>query len=180
MTRQTTWEQLKRTLVYDSKFLKVYQDSVRLPNGSVVDDYTVVEKPSIVMIVATTDQGKLVVLNEYKYAAGEILKVLPAGHKKEQENSIDAAKRELLEETGFSGDEFEDVGILRDYPTKDLHRVYVVRAKGVVKTAEAEHEETESITYELVTIDDLKAQIGSQEWKSSSALAALTLAGVLF
>jgi 8-oxo-dGTP pyrophosphatase MutT (NUDIX family) len=180
MNNEEHWQRLDRKTVYDSKFLKVYEDKVRLSNGKEIDDYTVVEKPSIVMVVASDMEGNVIVLREYKYAADETMLVLPAGHKKNDEASVDAAKRELLEETGFGGGTFTEAGILRDYPTKDLHKVYVVRAEGVTRKADAQHEETESITYELVTPEELKQQIKDKKWKSSSALASVTLSGVLF
>ncbi len=174
------WKQLNRKKVFDSRFVNVYEDTVELPDGTVFDDYTVVEKPSIVMIVATDEQGDVVVLDEYKYAANEVLATLPAGHKKKDESSVEAAKRELLEETGYTGDDFEELTVIYDYPTKDIHKVHVVRAKNVAKTDKTDHEATESIEYKLVSPEDLRAQIVNQEWKASSALAALTVSGVLF
>lgn len=175
-----TWKFIDRKKVYDSKFVKVYEDTVELPNGKILDDYTVIEKPSIVMVVATDENNNVVILNEYKYAAGDTLLSLPAGHKKENEESVNAAKRELLEETGFSTDEIEEIGILHDYPTKDLHKVFVVRAKNIRKTNETNHEETEIIKYRLVSLEELKQQIRNKEWKASSALASITLSGILF
>jgi 8-oxo-dGTP pyrophosphatase MutT (NUDIX family) len=180
MSDEEHWQRLDRKIVYDSKFLKVYEDKVRLSNGKEIDDYTVVEKPSVVMVVATDVKSNVIILREYKYAADETMLVLPAGHKKSDEEPVDAAKRELLEETGFGGGTFEEVGILRDYPTKDLHKVYVVRAKNVSRQGETQHEETEIITYELITLDKLRKQIKNKEWKSSSALASVTLSGILF
>lgn len=179
MTDLINWKRLNRKNVYDSKFLKVYEDTVELPNGVVIDDYTVIQKPSIVMVVATTKQSKVITLQEYKYAAGESLRTLPAGHIKEDEKPEEAARRELMEETGFSGNDFEEIGTLYDYPTKDLHRVYVVRATNVEKTGQERHEATENLSYELTTTEDLKGQIAKGEWKASSAMAALTLSGLL-
>ena len=174
------WKLLERKKVYGSKFVNVYEDKIELPNGSVIDDYTVIEKPSIVIIVATDEKGDVIILHEYKYAVGKTLLTLPAGHKKKEEMPIDTAKRELLEETGFSGDNFEELGILYDYPTKDIHKVYVVRATNVVQKEHTEHEETEGIHYQLITKEELKKQIKNKEWKTSSALAAITLSGILF
>jgi hypothetical protein len=57
MENNEHWQRLDRKTVYDSKFLKVYEDRVKLPNGAEIDDYTVVEKPSIVMVVATDIHG---------------------------------------------------------------------------------------------------------------------------
>ena len=180
MSKNKNWKLLERKKVYGSKFVNVYEDKIELPNGSVIDDYTVIEKPSIVMVVATDKSNHIIILREYKYAAGETLLSLPSGHKKKDEKPIDAAKRELLEETGFGGDDFEELGILYDYPTKDLHKVHVVRAKNVVRKRATEHEETETISYQLFTVGELKNQIKNKEWKGTSVLAAMTLSGILF
>ena len=180
MSKNKNWKLLKRKKVYGSKFVNVYEDKIELTNGSIIDDYTVIEKPSVVIVVATDKNNHIIVLREYKYAAGETLLSLPAGHKKKDEQPIDAARRELLEETGFGGNDFEELGMLYDYPTKDLHKVYVIRAKNVVKKGDVEHEETEMISYQSLTVDELKNQIKNKEWKGSSALASITFSGILF
>lgn len=174
------WKLIERKKVFSSRFLNVYEDRVELPNGKIIDNYTVVEKPSIVMIVATDINNNVIVLREYKHGADEVLYTLPAGHKKENESSIDTAKKELAEETGYIGGTFEDAGILYDYPSKDIHKVFVVRAKDLTLTTIVSHEETESITSMALPIKHLKLQIANREWKTSSALAALAISGVLF
>ena len=173
------WIQLDRKKVYSSRFVNVYEDKVELPNGKILEDFTVVEKPSIVMVVATDENNNVLVLNEYKHGAGAILKTLPAGHKKATETSVDAAKREIAEETGYTGGVFEDIGVLYDYPSKDIHKVYVVRAKDIALTTLPQHEETESITFEVVPVESLKQQVRDGSWQASSAIAALAISGVL-
>ena len=174
------WELLRRTKVYSSKFVNVYEDKVRLPNGEIIDDYTLVEKPNIVIIVATDNKNNIVVLEEYKYGANQVLKTLPAGHIKANETAIEAAKRELLEETGFSGNRYVEVGILYDYPSKDIHKVYVVIVENIENIQEPNHDSTEQINFKLIPKMLLKDQIKNREWKISSSLAALTLAGILY
>lgn len=175
-----TWKLLERKKVFSSRFVNVYEDRVELPNGKILEDFTVVEKPSIVMIVATDKENNILVLKEYKHGAGQILYTLPAGHKKDNETPIDAARREVAEETGYTGGEFEDLGVLYDYPSKDIHKVYVVRAKNIALTTKVQQEDTESITLETLSIEQLKEQIQKKEWRVTSALAALTISGILF
>lgn len=174
-----TWKLLNRKTVYDSKFVKVFEDEVELPSGKIIPDYTVIEKPDIVIIVATDKENNIIVLNEYKYAVNQYLLTLPAGHKNKDETAIETAKRELLEETGYVGEEYEEVGTLYDYPSKDCHKVYIVAALNIKKQGNTVREETESLSIQKISLNSLKKQIQNKEWRSSSAIAALTLAGVL-
>lgn len=173
------WELHDRVLVFDSRFVKVYEDSVILPNGKNLTDYTVVEKPDIVIIVATTTSGDVIVLDEYKHGAQKVMPCLPAGHKPKDESAIAAAQRELTEETGYAGGTWEEIGILYDYPSKDIHHVYVVRAKEVTSHSTTMLEETESSTWRLVSKPDLSQEIKEKKWQTSSSLAAILLAELL-
>ena len=53
----SSWERTHRETLLDTRFMKVYEDTVRLPDGNVIDDYTVVTLPSGVIVVATDEEG---------------------------------------------------------------------------------------------------------------------------
>ena len=180
MQKSQGWIKNNRKVAYDSPFLKVYEDEVILPNGKSIPDYTVVEKPSITVIVATDDKNRVLLVNEYKYAANQFLWGLPAGHVKEREMPIEVAKRELLEETGMSVNLVTEKGILKEYPTKDLHIVYVVKAEGVKPEGKTNHEETETIDkMRFFTKEEILDQIHQGNILSSTTISGLVLAGVL-
>jgi ADP-ribose pyrophosphatase len=173
------WEKLERKIAYDSKFVKVYEDKVRLPNNTIIENYTVVKKMDIVIIVATTKNEEVLAITEYKYGADSYLKVLPAGHIEDGENPIETAKRELLEETGYAGEKYEYVDFIYEYPSKDSHKVHIVRVFNITKKEDEKTEITESIDEVfLVPLKKLVSEIKNKEWKVSSALAALVLSDI--
>ncbi len=174
-----SWKQLSRKALINSKFLKIYQDSVELPNGTIINDYTLVEKPSFVMVVATDQDNHLITIDEYKYAINQEIHSLPAGHLENNEDPLERAKKELFEETGYSGGEWENLGQFYDYPTKDLHKVYFFRAKHVTNEHTQQLEDTEKISSRVITIDQLKEEVKKNEWRTNAVLAAFIAAGLL-
>lgn len=177
--KNTHWKLIDRKSVYKSKFVEVYEDEVQLPDNAVIKDYTVIKKPDIVIVIATVGD-KVLMIHEYKYAADAVMKALPAGHLKKDEEPTEAARRELLEETGYSGDDFAYLGILREYASKDLHQVHVVLAKDVQKVSEKNLDPGEENTLSLTTIEAVKREIIDGQIQSSSAIAALAMSGLLF
>jgi ADP-ribose pyrophosphatase len=139
------WRRIARRSIYETKFLKVYEDEIELPSGKIIDDFSVVSFPDGVMIVATDMDGKLIVQHEYKYAVDDRILTMPAGGMEAGEDAIAVAKRELLEETGYEAETYELVRTLYEYPSKATHRMHIVRAKNARKITDVQHEATEDI-----------------------------------
>lgn len=160
----------------------MYNDKVKLPNGKIIPDFTLIKKLDVVLVVATDRNNRVITLREYKHGAGKVQLALPAGmmdHAKEP--LIKTAKRELKEETGFAGGTFEYIGFLYEYPSKDMHKIHIFRARNVVKTFKQKLEGAEtSIEVNLISIQKVRSLIKKGKWDSSSAIAALALSGLLF
>lgn len=178
MENNLGWKRLERLDIFDSKYLKVYRDKVCLPNGNECD-FFLTKKSNIVVIVAITSDSKLIMIDEYKYAAEKHMTVLPAGHVEINEEIIEAAKRELAEETGYVGVDYAYLGRLYESPVQDLHHVDVVMVKNVKKIMQVSHEKSEDIRLHLTKISDLKKNILNNKIQSCSTLGALSLTGLL-
>jgi ADP-ribose pyrophosphatase len=111
--KSKNWKILSRKLVYDgSPHIKISIDKVKLPNGKVIDDYHRIEIKDAVMLLVKNKNGELLTYKEYRHGINCESITFPAGGIEKGENSIDAAKRELLEETGYSANSFD---IINDY-----------------------------------------------------------------
>lgn len=170
-----SWERTHRETLLDTRFMKVYEDTVRLPNGNVIDDYTVVTLPSGVIIVATDTEGRLLSQYEYKYAVDKTILNLPSGSVEEGVSVIDTAKKELLEETGYEATEVELVSTLYEYPSKADHLIHIVRAKNVQKVADVQHEQTESISEVVLLTPETRRDAGVFDTTYAVSALALTL-----
>lgn len=169
-----SWKRLNRKTIYDSKFMKVWEDVVELPTGHVMDDYSVAYLPDGVLVVATDENDNVLVLEEYKYASDETFLTFVAGGMDEGETAIDVAKRELLEETGYTTDDFEVVSTLDVYPSKIIHKSTTVRARNIRKVATPQHEDSEAISnIRLISMDELKQHFDAGEFKTTYLIAAI-------
>jgi len=169
------WERLSRKNLVDTKFLKVYEDTVKLPTGQVFDDYTVASLPSGVVVVATDTEGRLITQFEYKYAIDQVILNLPSGSVENGRSPLEVAAIELLEETGYKSDELEFIQTTYEYPSKLDHELHVVRAKNAVKVQDAVHEATESISDVHLITSEMKDYGGVFNTTYTITALALTL-----
>lgn len=177
MAEHTSWQQLGKRDIYTSNFMEAYEETVKLPNGTILEDYTTVKFNDIVLVVATDVEGNLVILEEYKYAVDQVMTTIPAGGIEKDEDPTEAGRRELEEETGYTSDEVSYVGKLYEYPTKLSHTLHVVRMKNASKTVETAHEATEQIeSISTMSPAEVKDAIRTQRFKTATVLAALVLA----
>ena len=97
--------------VFDGKLLKVHRDLVRLPDGSqAAREY--IRHPGAVAIVALFDDGRVLLERQYRYPQRREFIEVPAGKLEPNEPHLETAKRELLEETGYSAAQWTRLGIV--------------------------------------------------------------------
>ena len=98
-------------LVFDGTLLKVRRDEVRLPDGSIgTREY--LRHPGAVAIVPLFDDGRVLRERQFRYPHGREFIEVPAGKLEAGEPHLETAKRELLEETGYTAEEWTRIGII--------------------------------------------------------------------
>jgi 8-oxo-dGTP pyrophosphatase MutT (NUDIX family) len=100
---------LERQSIYEGRVIKVSVDTVDLPNGMRLP-LEIVRHPGGAAVVALDDQDRICVLRQYRHAAGGYIHELPAGKLEPDEPPETTARRELVEEAGVSGAQFESLG----------------------------------------------------------------------
>ena len=170
------WTQLSSQLAFDHRWYKVRQDQVQLPNGHIVDDYFVSVRPDIAMVLPVTPQGEVVLVQQYRHGAGEILLELPAGtFDPAQEDAAVAATRELEEETGYRAARLETLATLYDNPVKETHRIHLFLARDVEKVGPQQLDITEDIEVVTVPMAQIETYIQSGDIQVAGTLSALYL-----
>lgn len=97
------WKTLSQKYLIEKPWLTARVDKVELPTGAIIDEYYVLEYPDWVNTIAITKDGMFVFVRQYRYAIGKTVNELCAGVIEKGEDPMAAAKRELMEETGFGG-----------------------------------------------------------------------------
>jgi ADP-ribose pyrophosphatase len=111
-------------------FLQVRRDTVLLPDGREADREYIVH-PGAVMVVPMLDTGELVLERQYRHPIGRVMLEFPAGKLDPDEQPLDCAKRELLEETGYSASEWAQAGVLHNAIAYSTECIHVFFARGL-------------------------------------------------
>ena len=117
-------------LVYDGKLLKVRSDSVRLPDGATAER-EFIEHPGAVAVIALTDAGELVMERQYRYPLGRDMIEIPAGKIDPGEDPLATARRELMEETGYTAAQWRHMATIHIAIAYSNERIEIYLAKGL-------------------------------------------------
>ena len=176
MAEGEAWKRLRSERLLETPYFALRSDRLRLPGGAVKDPYYVVERPDAAIIFPLTGEGEVVLVRQYRPPLERMELGLPAGLVEEGEKPEDAARRELLEETGYSGDQWEPLGSLASSPSLKDNWAYLFLARGVEESASPDPDEHELVEVVRVPVGDLTGLIWAGEVVSSSGVAAIMLA----
>lgn len=168
------WETVSSEYLIKRPWLTARRDVLRMPDGKIVPEYYVLEYPTWVNIIAITADGEFVLVCQYRHALDIVEYELCAGTMEPSDASpLDAAKRELLEETGYAGGEWTEFTALSANPTSMNNLNHTFIAKGVEKVAGQNLDETEEISVHLFKTDELIDLLRHDEMKQSLMVAPL-------
>jgi ADP-ribose pyrophosphatase len=175
-TDPLAWETLGSETAYDCPGFGVRRDDVRLPDGTETEFHSV-ENGASVIILPFTEDGEVVLVEEWRQAVGRVNRGLPAGNVEGDEPLADAARRELAEETGYEAAAVEF--LVAHEPSNGLldatYHYFV--AHGCEPTAEQDLDENESIRVATASFDELRdAALGGGMRDGRSALGVLQYA----
>ena len=152
MSDPRPWHIEESRYVYDrSPYMVLREDTVRLPNGAVIPDYFVFEYPDWVSVLAITKDEKFVMIRQYRHGIGQVNFELAAGVVDPQEPLLDSAQRELLEETGFGGGDWQLWVKACANPGTHNNWCHIFLATGVEQLDVQRLEHTEDITVRLLS-----------------------------
>ena len=135
-TPDGAWKLLSSTYPYRDQWLTLRSDTVALPDGETLSPYHVVELPDWVNVIAITDDGNIIMVEQYRHAIQQMMLELPAGNVDAGEAPETAVKRELLEETGHESSQWHDLGAMFPAAARLNNKVHSYLAMGVRQVRE--------------------------------------------
>ena len=140
--------------IFDGVILHVFKDTVELPNGRPATR-EVIRHVGAVGVVPVTDDGKVIVEQQFRYPLNQVITEIPAGKLDSfTEDRLAAAKRELEEETGFTAAEWTELGDYHPTPAYCDERITLYLARGLVQ-GQRHLDEDEFLNFKAVPLADL-------------------------
>ncbi|MEJ7779363.1 MAG: NUDIX hydrolase [Daejeonella sp.] len=150
------WERISSKYLVRADWATLRVDTCRMPDGTVIPDYYVLEYPDWVNVIALTEDNEVILVRQYRHAAGEEMLELPGGCIEKGESTEQAARRELLEETGYEFQHLEFLSELYANPATATNKTHCFLATGGRKVADQNLDKGEEIIVELVSLEILK------------------------
>lgn len=173
------WKTLSRQTILDrGNFLTVEEHVIELPDGRVIDDWSWVVTPDFVLVVTITSDQKFLCFRQTKYAV-EGLTLAPVGGMIDPgEDPLIAARRELLEETGYQAQDWTFLGKYARMANRGGGTGYLYLARGaqfVSDPASDDLEQQELLLMEMEEVEQAVAEGGFKvmSWTACMALALL-------
>jgi ADP-ribose pyrophosphatase len=170
------WERIRSETLLKTPYFALRSEGLRLPDGAVKDPYYVLERPDAAIVFPVTDAGEVVLVRQYRPPVERMELGLPAGLVERGEDPEAAARRELLEETGYGGGEWRPLGAVASSPSLKDNWAYLFLASGVEMRSRPNPDEHERLRIERVPVGEIFGLVESGEIFSSSGVAAVMLA----
>jgi ADP-ribose pyrophosphatase len=150
------WSTLSSTYIHKGPWATLRSDKCEMPDGTIVNDYYVLEYPNWANAVALTEDNKILMVRQYRHAANIVSLEIPGGVIEDGENPEEGMRRELLEETGYEFNSVELISTVYANPSTANNKTFCYLAKGGKKVQEQQLDEHERIIVEEYTIAQVK------------------------
>lgn len=167
------WKIKETKHVLDSEYIKVDKDDVILPHGREIKDFYKVTIKDCAAIAAITSDNHIILKKEYRHCYGEELIEIPAGVLEENEESLNAAKRERQEETGYKSEKWTYLGKTVESSAKLTNFMYIYLAEDCEKVSDQKLDYGEDIEVLEVGLDEAVEMIMNNEIICSSSIGAI-------
>ena len=166
------FKRLSRDLVAHGAIIDYYQDTIQVPNGNIVK-WDFIKHKGAAAVVPVDEKGRLIMVKQYRNALDRYTLEIPAGGLNGQaEPTMEAAARELAEETGYTAEHMELLLTIRTTVAFCNEKIDIYLARGL-KAGEQHLDEDEFVRVGAYTVEELTEKIYAGEIEDSKTVAAI-------
>jgi 8-oxo-dGTP pyrophosphatase MutT (NUDIX family) len=170
------WQVRESAYLLRRPWMNLRVDRVVLPTGVELDEFHVVEYPDWALVIPITEDGRFVMVRQYRHGIGRVCLEFPAGAIGGEEETLGGAQRELLEETGYGGGRWRRLARLAPEPSKQTNHAHLFLAEGVQSVADAQLDTSEDLSVILMERDQVCDAITSGEMLHAVHVTAFLMA----
>ena len=169
------WDLLGEEYLFRHRWLKILKRRYRIPRGREEADFYLFEYTNWVNILPVTDEGRIVLIRQYRPGLDRVLWEIPAGAMDPHEKPLHAAKRELVEETGYEGGAWKLIGTFSPNPGTHSNLSYSFLASGVHPSKPQRLDRTEDIEVVLKPPEEVRRMLERNEFMHALHAVVLLL-----
>lgn len=169
------WETLGREYLYRNPWCAFRVDAARLPNGEELD-YGVLEAGGFAAVVPVTDEGRVILVRQWRQPVGCFALELPGGGVCRGEDAVVAARRELLEETGYRAEGLTRLLTVHTSPGRSNETCHLFRCRAVRELTGPRPEPTEYLNVVELTLDEAFGKVIEADVSAATTVLGLFIA----
>jgi ADP-ribose pyrophosphatase len=163
-----------RKKLYQGRVFELISENITLENG-VTTDMEFIHHPGAAGIVPVLDRNRIILIKQYRHSLREYIWEIPAGTRDPDETALTCARRELVEETGYSAEKWIELYDITPVPGYSDERIGLFLALNL-KTARQNLDKDEMLNVHTIDIDDAMCMIQHGEIRDSKTITGLFLA----
>jgi len=168
------WNKLDSQAVADCKVFKVRQDTSQSPQTGEKHTFYVIEAAEWINVIPITSDQQVALIRQYRHGVGRMTLEIPGGMVDDDDPSpLYAARRELVEETGYNADQLIPIGVVDPNPAILNNQCHTFLALNAVRVGEQQLDVLEEINVELVPLSDIPGLIAAGQITHALTIAAL-------
>ena len=185
-----TWEEISTEHVIQDKWIDFRRSAYRFPDGSVFEPYYSYSRRDYVVIVPSDEEGNYLCVRQFRHGIREVTTEFPAGgierndgkeygdsqYPRASEDALEAAKRELLEETGYVSGQWRALLAVPSNATMADNYAYIFEAKNCRKASGQKLDETEFLNIRKHSAKEIDEMVSNGEFKQAMHCLAWLLA----